>query len=162
MKNVPIIFNGTFTISNPKTGQHRTVDISTQKEDAKFAPGERIISLLIGQDNTTDYKGFGFVKDDHIVLWRKARGGDLEKLANIVVSLFRLRDRSPYAQYGLKLIESCTCIFCNRKLSDPMSAITGIGPECAKARGIDRSQLQPHPAFVEGSRTIRVEKEKGT
>ncbi len=46
------------------------------------------------------------------------------------------------------------CCFCNRKLTDTLSALTGVGPECASMRGIDRETLpkritiekeQPHP-----------------
>ena len=31
--------NGTITVSNPATGQHRTFRVRTQKPDARFAPG---------------------------------------------------------------------------------------------------------------------------
>ena len=40
--------NGTITIHNPKTGDHRTFQIKTQPADAKFAPGRRVVSLLTG------------------------------------------------------------------------------------------------------------------
>lgn len=139
------IFNGTYTLSNPKSGGHSTLDISTQKSDAKFAPGKRIIYLLTGPDNCADYKSFGFVYDDGIVVWKKYRGqGELskhEKLARILWSMWTLRANSPYTKHGVTMIESCTCVFCNRKLTDTLSALTGVGPECASMRGIDRETL---------------------
>lgn len=39
------LFNGFYTIRNRQTGEHRTFRIATQAEDARFAPGERIVSL---------------------------------------------------------------------------------------------------------------------
>ncbi len=142
------LFNGTFTINNPRTGEHRTLRIRTQKKDASFAPGERIISLLIGSDNTNDYKGFGFVTDAGIVVWRKYRSeSKYEKLATILWSLWNQRQASPYAKFGLTLIESCRCVFCNRPLTDTLSALTGVGPECADSRGIDRESLPKRPTL---------------
>lgn len=140
------IFNGVFTVNNPKTNQHRTFRIRTQSKDARWMPGMRVISLLTGPDNTSNYESFGFVGDTGIKVWRKKRGGlglpsAHEKFAVILQSLFEFRARSPYAHYGLTLQESCTCIFCNRALTDPLSIATGIGPECAKARNINREAM---------------------
>ena len=55
----PVIPNGEITLTNRETGEHRTFRIRTNKEDARFAPGERVIALLTGPDNTTSYTGFG-------------------------------------------------------------------------------------------------------
>ena len=57
----PSIFthNGRFTVTSTKTGEHRTFRIRTQPDDAKFAPKERVITLLIGPDNESSYKGTG-------------------------------------------------------------------------------------------------------
>lgn len=46
-----IIYSGTYTITNSK-GEHRTFRIKRQKKDAKFAPGARILSLMVGPDNS--------------------------------------------------------------------------------------------------------------
>ncbi len=151
MNNYPyqpaaIIFNGTFTIENPHTGKHRTLRIKTQSEKKDFAPGKRVISLLTGPDNTKDYTPFGFVFDDGVTVWRRYRSTDgsqtdWERLGTILWSLWTLRSRSPYAKYGLKLIDSCTCCVCNRPLTDVLSALTGLGPCCAEKKGIDREKL---------------------
>jgi len=146
------IFNGTFTIHNPHTGNHRTLRIKTQSDKANFAPGKRIISLLTGPDNTSDYKSFGFVYEEGIVVWGKYRSkngpeSDYERLAAILWSLWHERSKSPYAKFGLKLIDSCTCVYCNRQLTDTMSALTGVGPECAEKRGINRNSLPQRPSL---------------
>jgi len=116
--------NGNVTISNPATGGHRTFQIRTQKADASFAPGERIVSLLTGPDNWRNYRGFGFVKSDgRIVLWRKNRTDTFRKFADMLENPERYADRVEY------MAES-KCRVCNKKLTTPESIESGIGPVC--------------------------------
>ena len=69
------ILNGTFTMTNRESGEHRTFQIRTQPDDAKFAPGKRVIALLRGPDNESDYQPFGFVSEDGtIYVWRSKQG----------------------------------------------------------------------------------------
>jgi len=135
------ISNGFLTVKNEKTGDHRTFRIRTQKEDAKFAPGSRIVSLLIGPDNTSDYQGFGFVKENGwIVLWKRNRTPHYEGLAKAVRLASRAIEQgedtftTPKATYTVSL--SKRCIRCNRPLTTPKSLARGVGPECAAAMGI--------------------------
>ena len=45
--------NGTFTVHNPATGEHRTFKVSTvQQGDLE---GRRIVALLTGPDNANSY-----------------------------------------------------------------------------------------------------------
>ncbi len=46
--------NGKFTIKSLRTGEHRTFQVRTQPDDAGFAPGKRILYLLIGSDNVNE------------------------------------------------------------------------------------------------------------
>ena len=73
----PVLHNGIFTITNRKTGEYRTFRIKTQKPDATFAPGQRVIGLLTGANNEKSYTGFGFVTDAGISVWTKKRGDGL-------------------------------------------------------------------------------------
>lgn len=135
MERAAKIFNGVKTIQSPN-GEHRTLDISTQKEDANFAPGKRIISLLVGPNNNADYKGFGFVTDDGIRVWQKLRSTDgkpstYEWLGHMLWSLATEGDASRFYRMGYRLLEENTCIKCNRRLSTPESILRGIGPVCA-------------------------------
>lgn len=126
--------NGKITIKSP-TGQHRTFCIKTQKDDANFAPGERIISLLDGPDNENDYKQFGFVKEGGlIVVWRKYRGsvGDngyepsaYERYAKMLMHV------EHYERLGAQYMFATSCRRCNRTLTTPESIQSGIGPICA-------------------------------
>lgn len=127
------IFNGIVTIQN-LSGEHRTFRIATQKADAKFAPGKRIISILSGPDNTRDYRGFGFVDDAGVHVWRKQESALTlwyARLINVFIGGFSdpaveaLRDT-----YKVSL--SKKCLKCNRELTTPESIELGIGPVCAE------------------------------
>lgn len=133
--------NGIYTLTNPETGQHRTFKVRTQQEDARFAPGARILYLLTGPDNEHDYQPFGFVRDDgRIAVWRKMRGAaghpsQWERLADLFQSRVsghapRLCDCSHF-----ELQVSRRCRRCNRRLTDPVSIETGYGPECRSRMG---------------------------
>jgi len=115
--------NGKITVYNPKTGNQRTFMIKTQKKDAKFAPSARIIYLLIGQNNESDYLPFGFVNGEKITLWKKYRTKQYKMLAKIIEdpTIF------PFMEYH----HEGKCRVCNRTLTDRNSILSGIGKKCA-------------------------------
>lgn len=127
------IFNGRYTIQNRRSGEHRTFEIKTQDEDAKFAPGKRVVALLSGPDNTADYMGFGFAGDDGIEVWRSKRGAgkksEFEHYAAMLWSLALDAGFSPFSETYQLMMEG-TCYVCNRVLTEPLSITTGIGPVC--------------------------------
>lgn len=123
------IFNGKYTVQNRVTGEHRTFQIKTQKEDASFAPGKRILSLLTGSNNESDYTGFAFVTEEGINVWSSKRGGDFDKYANLLWSLTQDGGLSVFATRYSLMVEG-RCIVCNRALTTPESILTGIGPVC--------------------------------
>lgn len=138
-----LAFNGKFTIMNPNTGQHRTFMIKTQLPDSDFAPGKRVIYMMTGEDNETDYTGFGFVEDTGIKVWAKKRGtiakpSFWEQCAKMVWSLGTEGADSPYLKLGLTWELSKRCRVCNRTLTNPESLASGIGPECAQRLGVPR------------------------
>lgn len=117
--------NGTITVTSP-SGEHRTFKIKTQKPDANFAPGERIVSLLSGPD---DYRGVGFLKvikgEARIILWKKHRTPHMRSLVKV------LKFPEHYQAKGCEYLYAGTCRKCNRELTNPVSIATGIGPICA-------------------------------
>lgn len=121
--------NGTITIRNTQTGGYRTFRIRTQKADSKFAPGKRIVSLLIGSNNKNDYRGFAFIGDNgRVFVWSKMRSENdtFEKFADM------LARPQHYESLGCEYLWSERCRCCNRKLTDPESIKSGIGPVCSQ------------------------------
>lgn len=123
------IFNGSHTIVNKTTGEHRTFKIHTvQKGNLQ---GKRILSLLTGSDNESDYRAFAFITDDdHVAVWRKFRGtGHWNAYAYMIEQIIINQNPEWTAKYD-HLLEG-RCLRCNRKLTHPDSITLGIGPECA-------------------------------
>lgn len=124
------IHDGIITIENPATGGHRTFKIETQHSGN--LSGKRIVSLLVGRDNTGDYQGFGFVVEDgRVVVWRKFRGiekmSDFDKFASMLAA-----PRNWSEKRGLVYHVAGACRRCGRVLSTPESVRRGLGPTCAE------------------------------
>lgn len=118
-------YNGEVTLYNTKTGGHCTVSIKTAKRGG--LKGQRIVSEFIGNDNENPfhYQGFGIVADNGLIrLWKRAN----EKQRKLSVLLCRQEDYSHFIHYSMAI----RCRRCNRKLTNPESIESGIGPECRK------------------------------
>ena len=102
-------------------GDHRTFRIVKQAEDDKFLPGQYILQVLNGPDNTSDYKGVGNFKANAFKPWAKDSQGSWVPFARILLA-------DPES-----VLKAQNCWRCNRVLSTPESVIRGIGPECEKA-----------------------------
>lgn len=112
--------NGIITIFNRKTGGHRTFKIATIKNGN--LKGKRVVSLLIGPDNTSDYLGLGFVHNDGVVrAWNKHKGTVYEKTLEVLNHLDKL---------NVEVMFEGKCRICNRVLTNPKSLAIGIGSEC--------------------------------
>lgn len=118
--------NGTWTIESP-TGEHRTFRVKTQPDDAGFAPGERILSIMTGPNNTFDFKGFAFIKPDgrKVILWKKYRKRPWTQYVKMLLHPWH------YEKKGVTYHAETRCRACNRKLTRPDSIAEGIGPVCA-------------------------------
>lgn len=125
-----MFFNGFYTVTSPVSGEHRTFKIHTQSSQDSFAPGKRIVSMLVGQDNELDYEGFGFILEDRILIWKAKRSPFFDKVSAMLESLAKHGESSPYHQRGVRVLLDKRCAKCNRKLTNPASIELGIGPEC--------------------------------
>lgn len=125
----PAIPNGIYTLILPDGG-HATFRVWTRRPTAKFKPGERVIGLLIGPDNTADYEMFGEVTEQGIKVWKRFAGHAQDYHAAIIWQLVSGDDF--YRGAGFDLQVSKRCLRCNRELTTPESLEAGIGPECAR------------------------------
>lgn len=118
--------NGYYTLGFP-CGTHRTLRIHTQRSGAHA--GKRIVSLLIGPDNTADYEWFGEIIPAAAVVWvwKAFKNAAQARYAELFVSLAKGDTVD-----GHELKVSRHCLKCNRVLTTPESIESGVGPECAK------------------------------
>jgi len=129
------VFDGTYTIENRKTGQHRTFKIALCRNENSGNAGKRIVGLLSGPDNHQDYTAFGRVEDDRIHVWdHRRRGGgphDFETYARMLWSLATGDVHAvTWRDKGATLHVAGRCLMCGRKLTVPQSILLGIGPVC--------------------------------
>ena len=116
--------NGYYTITLPQG--HKTLRLHTQPRDVSFAPGKQVIAYLYGPDNSSDYRGFGFVINGNLVPWKRfLQSYDLLALTR---GLLETDGTEAGKQYALR---SGACYICNRMLTTPESIALGIGPICA-------------------------------
>lgn len=123
---VAVIPNGFYTLTFPDESR-KTFRIWTKRKDAKFAPGKRIIGMLIGPDNTMDYEQVGFVNDDGVQVWKRYKGQKVERYCHLI---WVLGQGQKEGLEGYELVVSKKCLICNRELTDPESVERGIGPGC--------------------------------
>jgi len=145
---MPLGFNGTYTIQNLSSEEHRTFSIKTQPDGSRFAPGKRVVALLTGPNNESDYQGFGFLNDDGIAVWKSKRGqGKLSafdhyaRILHLAVTSIHgddeeVQGKIDYAGRTYEVRLSKTCRVCNRKLTDPTSIRNGIGKTCSERVGL--------------------------
>lgn len=129
-RNTLCRYNGTITVTNTETGNHRTFRILTRNFGSQDEPEpKRVVSLLTGPDNGSDYMPFGFIDNQgRVVTWKRYRGqdgkSDWQKFASILTF--------PEAYPGCEYAFSVRCRRCGRELTTPESIKSGIGPICAK------------------------------
>ena len=104
---------------------HVTFRVERQAADAKFAPGQLIVSRLIGANNEKDYLGVAFGREDgRVNVWKKHVGD-----TRLVVALGVLSHDPKAAALGYAK-ESGRCYVCGRTLTEPSSIELGVGPVC--------------------------------
>jgi len=100
-------------------GDRRTFRVEVQPSDAKFAPGETILSYLSGSDNTGDYTSMAFVVGSALRVFKRYRESAVVEFAEALMA-------DPDAALVAK-----HCARCGRTLTTPESIAAGFGPECA-------------------------------
>ena len=123
--NSLITHNGKFTVVSAKTGAHRTFRVKTQDKDSNFAPGKRIVSMLVGANNETDYKDFAWATDEGVKVWHRYRNAELSVMAGMLDNM-----AFNEAMGRIEVVAETTCRVCNKCLTNPESVLSGIGPVC--------------------------------
>jgi hypothetical protein len=128
----PSRHNGEITLSNPARGTHRTLKLSTVRNEDSSLFGRRILYLLTGPNNESpgDWQGFAFVDETgRPVVWKRFRGQDGQRSAWELYADM-IADAAYWAGRGVEYLISGRCRRCNRLLTHPSSIISGLGPIC--------------------------------
>lgn len=134
----PQVQNGTYTIQNKQSGDHRTLRIRTIIPDDEQHPDafvnkhawKRTIELLTGPDNEHSFTMIGWLTDRGAVPIRKFES-DIRRcsLMNLLYDLALGVTGGYHDMY--EMMHEGRRMICNRKLTTPESVKSGIGPICA-------------------------------
>ncbi len=130
--------DGIVTLVSPNAGnQHRTFKISTVK--LGDLAGKRIVSLLVGPDNSNDYEMIAFINVGEFMgkptitinvkrkfQCRNGKPSLCERYADMLV------DPTYWASRGVQYLIALRCRRCFHLLTHPTSLASGFGPECIK------------------------------
>ncbi len=141
--------NGTFTLEG--SGVHLTLSVKTARKG--HFEGKRIISIMVGSDNESDFLGIANLElNGSLRVWRKAENcrrnpatgeyltaKQVESVIRLIMEHGRVGEVNGAEVFkefecngrSYKLMTSVRCCRCNRKLTNPESVQAGIGPECA-------------------------------
>ncbi len=118
--------NATFTLSSLKTGQRFTYKIRVAENNATM----HFVSVLVGPDNTSDYRYFGFIRRGVYF-----HGGAKAKIGPDAPSAkafqwFWVNLARSVEMPQLEVCHEGRCGRCGRALTVPESIKSGFGPEC--------------------------------
>ena len=112
--------NGTITVRRLSTDTHRTYRIRTED----WCDGKRVISIKTSSE-TYPWKAFGFVDEFGIKVWGKCK-------ASHTAHKEMLEQLEGHKAAGnVEVLTAGQCRVCNKKLTNPESIQSGIGPICA-------------------------------
>lgn len=136
--------NAYLTLVSKKTGVRYTFRVSLAKEDVqanqqnlfhnrvptKQKPKTWFVSLLSGQDNTSDYVYLGIVQSNIFRLTKKSRMNSESAPVKAFGWTFAKLQQGVFPD-ELEFWHMGRCGRCGRMLTVPSSIAAGIGPECA-------------------------------
>ena len=160
-KAAPLLQNGVYTVHHPGMGKHYTVKVYSKDFAQQDGTSElkRIIALLTGPNNQTDFRGAAFWDEGkrRAFVWKRYASdtdkrqwpldgshwpstyNKVERKIAVFLSLAveaqiaAKAGRTTYwQQEGYELLHEGRCLVCNRPLTDPESVLFGVGPTCAE------------------------------
>lgn len=127
-----VVADGRYTVVFGGEDDYVTLRIDQGKEGfikrAKLPEGTQIASYLFGPDNSTNYKGFGFIFGNRFSPWSEFKGN--ARLADAVKFLLDATDEEQEAAGIAYSVRSNNCRRCGRALTVPISIGRGLGPVC--------------------------------
>ncbi len=131
--------NATFTVQSGKTGKHLTFKIRKPEASATYPNPAYLVSAMTGTDNESHFTYLGKLcpMTGSISLTPKSKFPNNDE--RVIVARWALdkvwNDKPVIGGSSIQHEGKCGC--CGRKLTNPESLASGIGPECSKKLGLD-------------------------
>ena len=125
--------NSTFTLKSKATENHFTFRVQKPKVEAgQPEPTVRFVQVMTGTDNESSFSYLGtiFTADNNYRHGRKSRINETATSAK-AFSWFWSNVQVGNVPEKVEVMRSSNCCRCGKKLTNPLSIETGIGPECS-------------------------------
>jgi hypothetical protein len=120
-----------FTIRSVATGERYTYKVTRHKDYSEEKNFRLLyVKLLVGRDNTNDYKYICFVKNDVVFLGKSSRMTNTSKPYLAIKWLLEQLNKGALPA-SVEVWHEGRCGRCGRTLTVPESIASGFGPECA-------------------------------
>lgn len=131
-----VVENGTYTVVFDGGGdRYRTLRLRNDFRDDGPAEAQ-VVEYLSGPDNELDFTGCAFLEGARLRVWRRHRGGELQRELEDAVRALVGGDVDPGEAREAYALMSGRCSACGRKLTVPASLHRGMGPDCAERWGV--------------------------
>jgi hypothetical protein len=136
-----VIENGIYTLvldglAPEDSKEWVTLQVQDDWRDNAVANAQSI-SVLVGPDNTRNYRGFAFLTGDTVKMYSKqSHQTQWQEYAGMLLDLAKGDPLVREAREAYAMI-SGRCSRCHKTLTVPKSVEYGVGPECRKILGID-------------------------
>ncbi len=127
----------TFTVENEATGKRFTFKVTAKKND-NGTVGIYFVKVLTGSDNENSYTYLGTISartETYDLGSKSPIGPDATSHKAFEYIWARIQADRALAS-TVKIYHEGRCGCCGRKLTVPASITSGIGPECARMRGL--------------------------
>lgn len=120
----------TFTAVSKVSGAHITFKVEKPSEEAPH-----FVSVMTGSDNEKSFSFIGTIfADGGFRHGRRSKISQDDKRAQAFAWLWRNVDNVPAEK--MEFLPACACCACGRKLTNPTSIESAIGPVCGKRLGV--------------------------
>ncbi len=126
-KTFALAGNATFTARSKKTGAHLTFKIQKGKKEG--AP--HFVNVMTGTCNENDFETLGTIFDGRTYVHNRNRSRISPDAPSAKAFAYVWAHIERESVPGVEIMHAGACCRCGRKLTNPESIESGIGPECA-------------------------------
>lgn len=128
--------NSTFTLKSLATGQHYTFRVrAPERKEGQPEPQIRFVAAMHGSDNENSFKYLGTIYPEGNYSHGRKSSISQDAPSAKAFRWFWAHVRADVMPPKCEVMRSNTCCRCGRKLTNPESILSGIGPECAEKIG---------------------------
>lgn len=133
--------NAHVTFQSRRTGDRYTYRVERAPSAAELRPGDtgtgtrHFVSGLVGPDNGRNYKYLGTIFDGRFYAHGRRSTIDRDAIGAIAFPWVWRKLIAGKMHPELAVYHEGRCSRCNRRLTDPLSISTGLGPTCRELAG---------------------------